>query len=168
MSRRTLATAAAASPTFTAPVASAGASPYRYWHGTVSALCRAAAPVGRRVCVVVADARTGHELFSRRPGKLHVLLAPCGHPAWTATVGAALWWTRRRPRVDRTLFVAPAAFVAAVLHRAGWDAVDAPLGQTAIGVISVGLLLGWLAVARREPLEPAVALPMGARLPRAA
>jgi RsiW-degrading membrane proteinase PrsW (M82 family) len=95
-------------------------------------------------------------------------LAPCGHPAWTGTVCAALWWTRRRPRADRTLFVAPAAFVAAVLLHAGWDAVDAPLGQSAIGMTSVALLLGWLVVARHEPLESAAALPRGARLPRAA
>jgi protease PrsW len=95
-------------------------------------------------------------------------LAPCGHPAWTGTVCAALWWARRRPRVDRTLFVAPAAFVAAVLLHAGWDAIDAPLGQTAIGLASLGLLLGWLVVARREPRERAAAPRVGARLPRAA
>jgi D-alanyl-D-alanine carboxypeptidase/D-alanyl-D-alanine-endopeptidase (penicillin-binding protein 4) len=67
MSRRTLATAAVAALAFTVPVASASASPYR------SALDRAAAPAGGHVSVVVADARTGHELYSRRPGKQRVL-----------------------------------------------------------------------------------------------
>jgi protease PrsW len=96
-------------------------------------------------------------------------LAPCGHPAWSGTVCAALWWARRRPRVDRTLFVAPSALLAAVLLHAGWDAVEAPLGRTAIGVASLGLFLGWLVVARREePREPAVALPVRARVSRAA
>jgi D-alanyl-D-alanine carboxypeptidase/D-alanyl-D-alanine-endopeptidase (penicillin-binding protein 4) len=67
MSRCTLATAVVAALAFTVPVASAAASPYR------SGLDRAAAPAGRHVSVVVADARTGHELYSRRAGKQRVL-----------------------------------------------------------------------------------------------
>jgi protease PrsW len=95
-------------------------------------------------------------------------LAPSGHPAWTGTVCAALWWTRRRPRTTAAGLTPAAAFLVAVLLHAGWDAIDAPLGQTAIAVTSVGLLVGWLVVARREPREPAAALSVGARLPRAA
>jgi protease PrsW len=92
-------------------------------------------------------------------------LAPCGHPAWTGSVCAALWWSRRHPGA---LSVAPAAFLAAVFLHAGWDAVDAPVAQTAIAAISVGLLVAWLVVARREPLERALAIPGEASVPRAA
>ena len=75
MSRRTLAAAAAAAAALaiTLPVPSAVASPYRYSHGLVRALDRAIAPGGRHVSVVVADVRSGRELFSRRAGRHRVL-----------------------------------------------------------------------------------------------
>ena len=99
---------------------------------------------------------------------LRGVLAPCGHPAWTGSVCAALWWTRSRERAPRAALVAPATFLAALLLHAGWDAVDAPLGLTAIGVTSIGLLLGWLVVARRELQAPAAGLRVAEGLPRAA
>ena len=72
MPRRTLAVAAAA-VALTSPVAPAVARPYQYPDRIVSALDRAIAPGGRHVSVVVADVRTGRELYSRRPDRQRVL-----------------------------------------------------------------------------------------------
>lgn len=68
MSRRTLA-AAAAALILALPVPSAVASP----DAIVRALDGASAPGGRHVSVVVADVRTGQELYSRRPDRQRVL-----------------------------------------------------------------------------------------------
>ena len=95
-------------------------------------------------------------------------LSPCGHPAWTGAICAALWWSRRRPRASRAQLVAPATFLAAVLLHAGWDGADTPLAQAVIGVASVLMLVGWIVVARREPHGAVVAMPVEARVARAA
>jgi len=76
--------------------------------------------------------------------------APFGHPAWTGLICTALWYERRRVgRVALTPLVA-AAFVAAVLLHAGYDAyVDAPVRQTVMGALSAALLVLCLRVAAR-------------------
>ena len=81
-------------------------------------------------------------------------LAPLAHPAWTGLVCTALWWTRRHGRRPLSLTVAPAAFLTAVLLHGGWDGLDSPLAQSAIGVASMVLLVSCLVVARRENVEP--------------
>ena len=72
MVRRTLVAAAGAlTLAVCAPFTLADASGYA--PRTVQALDRAVAPGGRHVSVVVADVRTGHELYARRPATQRVL-----------------------------------------------------------------------------------------------
>jgi protease PrsW len=82
---------------------------------------------------------------------LRGVLAPSGHPAWTGSVCAALWWARNhRDRGTAALLVPPATFVAAALLHGGWDGLGAAPASVAIAGASVLMLLAWLVVARRE------------------
>jgi protease PrsW len=77
--------------------------------------------------------------------------APFGHPTWTALVCTVLWYERRRVGRIAVTPAVVAAFLVAVLLHAGWDGyVDAPVQQTAIGVVSAILLTVCVLGARRE------------------
>jgi protease PrsW len=78
--------------------------------------------------------------------------APFGHPTWTGIICTVLWYERRRLGRAAVTPAVVAAFVVAVLLHAGWDgSVDAPVWQTLVGAVSVGLLGLCILVARREP-----------------
>jgi protease PrsW len=77
--------------------------------------------------------------------------APFGHPAWTGLVCTVLWYERRRVGRAAVTPLVVAAFVAAILLHAGWDAyVDAPVKQSVVGVVSAALLALCVLAARRD------------------
>jgi protease PrsW len=77
--------------------------------------------------------------------------APFGHPAWTALVCTVLWHERRRLGRAAVTPRVVAAFAAAVLLHAGWDAyIDEPVKQTVVGVLSAAFLALCVLVARRD------------------
>jgi D-alanyl-D-alanine carboxypeptidase len=79
----------------------ADAHPYRYSQRSVAALDQAIAPGARHVSVVVADARTGRELYARQPKVQRVLAS--NTKLFVTAAAAERWGDRIAPTLGAIL-----------------------------------------------------------------
>jgi D-alanyl-D-alanine carboxypeptidase/D-alanyl-D-alanine-endopeptidase (penicillin-binding protein 4) len=75
--------------------------PHGYSGRTVAALERAVAPAGRHVSVVVADVRTGREIYALRPGTQRVLAS--NTKLFVTAAAAERWGARVAPALGAIL-----------------------------------------------------------------
>jgi RsiW-degrading membrane proteinase PrsW (M82 family) len=80
---------------------------------------------------------------------LRGLASPAGHAAWTGLVCAALWQARVRRPVPGWWTPVAAAFCAAVVLRALWDATSSATLRLAVAAVSIALLAKQLRAVRR-------------------
>jgi serine-type D-Ala-D-Ala carboxypeptidase/endopeptidase (penicillin-binding protein 4) len=128
--------AVAAALVLAAPAAAFDRS-HAYSARTVTALDRAVAPAGRHVSVVVADVRTGRELYARRPGTQRVLAS--NTKLFVTAAAADRWGARVAPALGAILRPSDNALAVRLAARLGHGSAHAGVRTAVRFARSVGV-----------------------------